>query len=79
LCFSRHGHNEGDQPAFTQPIMYRRIAQQQPTLEKYANKLIASGVLTEEEFVKIKELPWQTLKEAYERSKVQTYYSYFIV
>jgi 2-oxoglutarate dehydrogenase E1 component len=69
VCYRRHGHNEGDQPAFTQPIMYQRIAKQQPTLELYANKLIAAGIITEEEFVKMKELPWETLKECYERSK----------
>jgi 2-oxoglutarate dehydrogenase E1 component len=50
--------------------MYKRIAQQQPTLELYANKLITSGIITEEEFVKMKEFPWETLKECYERSKV---------
>ena len=47
LCYRRFGHNEGDEPSFTQPLMYRQIAKQRSTQEKYASQLIAEGVLDE--------------------------------
>ena len=49
FCYRRHGHNEGDEPAFTQPLMYRTIAQHPTTMQIYAKKLIAEGVLSEAE------------------------------
>ena len=50
LCYRRFGHNEGDEPAFTQPKMYQRIRKHPTALETYAKKLIAEGVLTQEQF-----------------------------
>ena len=49
VCYRRHGHNEGDEPAFTQPIMYRKIKDQPTTRELYAQKLVAEGSLTQSE------------------------------
>ncbi|MZR29442.1 2-oxoglutarate dehydrogenase E1 component [Sneathiella litorea] len=49
FCYRRHGHNEGDEPAFTQPLMYRTIAQHPTTMQIYAKKLIAENVTTEKE------------------------------
>ncbi|MGH6717823.1 MAG: 2-oxoglutarate dehydrogenase E1 component, partial [Alphaproteobacteria bacterium] len=46
FCYRRHGHNEADEPGFTQPIMYRRIAQHPSVRQLYTEKLIAKGVLT---------------------------------
>ena len=46
FCYRRFGHNEGDEPAFTQPKMYRRIRSHPSTLELYAKKLEAEGVAT---------------------------------
>jgi 2-oxoglutarate dehydrogenase E1 component len=54
FCYRRHGHNEGDEPAFTQPVMYKRIATHPSTLEIYAKRLIAEGVMTEGEIDKAK-------------------------
>jgi len=54
FCYRRHGHNEGDEPAFTQPVMYKRIASHPTTLEIYAKRLVADGVLTEGEVEKAK-------------------------
>lgn len=48
-CYRRYGHNEGDEPAFTQPLMYKRIAKQDTTRHMYAQKLVAEGVVTEAE------------------------------
>src|SRR5206468_1485596 len=47
VCYRRHGHNETDEPAFTQPIMYRQIAAQKTTRTLYAERLVADGVLDE--------------------------------
>ena len=49
FCYRRHGHNEADEPAFTQPLMYRKIAQHPTTRTIYAERLVAEGVLTAEE------------------------------
>ncbi len=47
FCYRRYGHNEGDEPAFTQPLMYKKIAKQETTRSKYAAQLIAEGVIDE--------------------------------
>ena len=44
-CYRRHGHNEGDEPLFTQPKMYKTIAKHPTTRQIYAQKLEAEGVL----------------------------------
>ena len=49
FCYRRHGHNEADEPAFTQPLMYRRIAEHPSVVEVYARKLVADGLLTKDE------------------------------
>ena len=49
FCYRRHGHNESDEPAFTQPIMYRKIAEHPTTRAIYAEKLIEAGVVTRDE------------------------------
>ncbi|MDB6089950.1 MAG: 2-oxoglutarate dehydrogenase component [Gammaproteobacteria bacterium] len=51
VCYRRHGHNEADEPAATQPGMYK-VIRQHPTARKlYADKLVAEGVLPEHEAV----------------------------
>jgi 2-oxoglutarate dehydrogenase E1 component len=47
--YRRHGHNEGDEPAYTQPLMYERIKNHPTVRELYARQLVAAGVLTQEE------------------------------
>jgi 2-oxoglutarate dehydrogenase E1 component len=49
ICYRRHGHNEGDEPSFTQPIMYREIAKHPTTRTIYAERLVKEGVVTGEE------------------------------
>ncbi|MEZ4790220.1 MAG: 2-oxoglutarate dehydrogenase E1 component [Flavobacteriales bacterium] len=44
LCYRKHGHNEGDEPKFTQPLLYKAIAAHQDPREIYTEKLIDSGV-----------------------------------
>ncbi|KFQ62326.1 hypothetical protein N334_08186, partial [Pelecanus crispus] len=50
VCYRRRGHNEMDEPMFTQPLMYKQIHKQVPVLKKYADKLIADGTVTLQEF-----------------------------
>ncbi|MGO4707082.1 2-oxoglutarate dehydrogenase E1 component [Microvirga sp. 2MCAF38] len=46
FCYRRFGHNEGDEPAFTQPLMYRKIRSHPSILEVYAKKLLDEGTVT---------------------------------
>ncbi|KRZ17921.1 2-oxoglutarate dehydrogenase, mitochondrial, partial [Trichinella zimbabwensis] len=48
VCYRRHGHNEQDEPSFTQPLMYQKIAKALPVMDKYAQRLINAGVVTQE-------------------------------
>jgi 2-oxoglutarate dehydrogenase E1 component len=48
VCYRRYGHNEGDEPMFTQPQMYKKIAGLPRPREVYANRLIAEGAITSE-------------------------------
>ena len=45
LCYRRHGHNEGDEPEFTQPVLYRKVRNRPPVLALYTEQLIAEGNL----------------------------------
>ncbi len=49
VCYRRHGHNETDEPAFTQPLMYRAIREQKTTRTLYAEALAREGAVTAEE------------------------------
>ena len=49
FCYRRFGHNEGDEPMFTQPLMYKTISGHPTTRALYADKLVAAGTLTAEQ------------------------------
>ena len=49
VCYRTHGHNEGDDPSYTQPLMYRVISEHQPVNERYAETLIERAVVSSEE------------------------------
>jgi len=49
LCYRRHGHNESDDPAFTQPGLYSNIKALQPVRRIYTSKLVSEGTLTQED------------------------------
>jgi len=54
FCYRRFGHNEGDEPSFTQPLMYKAVRGHKATLEIYAEKLIGEGLVSAEEIEKLK-------------------------
>ena len=54
FCYRRYGHNEGDEPSFTQPLMYKAIRNHPPTSEIYAKKLVAENVVTAGEVEKMR-------------------------
>ena len=49
VCYRRYGHNEGDEPSFTQPLMYKKIKVQPTTLETYGKKVAEEGLLSMEQ------------------------------
>ena len=49
FCYRKHGHNESDEPAFTQPLMYRAIRSHPTAVEVYSKRLIKEGVVTAED------------------------------
>ena len=49
ICYRRRGHNEGDEPSITQPMMYKKIRNYQTTQEIYAKKLMGEGLIEERE------------------------------
>lgn len=62
-CFRRRGHNEGDEPAFTQPTMYQKIRQRKTVFESYLDSTLAMGELTREEADEIVAKRMQVLED----------------
>ncbi len=67
-CHRKHGHNEGDEPAFTQPIMYRAIARKEPLRVGYGAQLVKEGVATEDEVKAMERAYRARLEEAFAAS-----------
>ncbi|KAM5532119.1 hypothetical protein V8D89_014212 [Ganoderma adspersum] len=64
VCYRRHGHNETDQPSFTQPRMYKAIEKQPTTLTKYTQFLVGRGTFTEKDIEDHKKWVWGMLETA---------------
>ncbi|WVQ70209.1 oxoglutarate dehydrogenase (succinyl-transferring), E1 component [Kwoniella botswanensis] len=69
VCYRRYGHNETDQPSFTQPKMYKAIQKQPTVLSIYTDKLIKEGTFTEKEIDEHRQWVWGMLEKAYDGSK----------
>lgn len=75
LCYRKYGHNEGDEPRFTQPMLYKAIAAHDNPRQIYVNQLVANGSLTEAEAKKIetdfKNMLQEKLDEAKQTEKAK--------
>ncbi len=69
FCYRRFGHNEGDEPMFTNPAMYTRIRKQKTTLQLYAERLVKDGLMPEGEIEDMKAAFQAKLNEEFEAGK----------
>ena len=69
VCYRRYGHNEGDDPYFTQPLMYEQIKARPPLHEQYSQKLAEGGVIQKEAVDKIARAVENQLEKAFELSQ----------
>jgi 2-oxoglutarate dehydrogenase E1 component len=71
VCYRRHGHNEGDDPSFTQPLLYEKIKQKTPLRQLYTEQLVRAGVLTSDEVERIEADLRHQLQQALDSIKTQ--------
>jgi 2-oxoglutarate dehydrogenase E1 component len=64
IGFRRHGHNEADEPSYTQPLMYQRVREHPGVRELYSRQLIHEGVVTQEEVKEMIEMHWRRYENA---------------
>ena len=69
ICYRRFGHNEGDEPMFTNPVMYKKIKKQKTTLTLYTERLIKDGLIPEGEIEDMKAAFQAHLNEEFEAGK----------
>jgi 2-oxoglutarate dehydrogenase E1 component len=68
-CWRKYGHNESDEPAFTQPTLYKAISSMQPIGRALGERLVASGEFTEDEIANIETNYHKRLESAFETAK----------
>ena len=73
IGYRKDGHNELDQPSFTQPLMYKKIKKHPNVLELYTKQLLEEGVLTEESNKQVRDKILNNMEEAYAKSRDQTF------
>jgi 2-oxoglutarate dehydrogenase E1 component len=71
VCYRQYGHNEGDEPYFTQPRMYDRIKERPPVYQIYAEELKIDGIVSEEHLSSIEENIAETLEKALDNARNQ--------
>jgi 2-oxoglutarate dehydrogenase E1 component len=76
VSYRRNGHNEIDEPMFTQPLMYKRVRQTKPVLDIYSNQLITEGVVTAEEVKSVRDKYEKICEDAMEQAKTETHIKY---
>jgi 2-oxoglutarate dehydrogenase E1 component len=69
VCYRRHGHNETDEAAFTQPLLYKEISAKQTVLRTYADQLLNTGVIAREDRDATETNLFETLEHAWEKVK----------
>ncbi len=68
VCYRKSGHNETDQPSFTQPLMYKRISEQESQIDKYVDKLLKEKTFAKEDIDEHRKWVWGMLSESFDRS-----------
>ncbi|XP_066260739.1 2-oxoglutarate dehydrogenase complex component E1 isoform X5 [Euwallacea similis] len=76
VCYRRYGHNELDEPMFTQPLMYRKIRSTKSSLDKYAEQLLSESVVTEAEVKDVKGKYDKICEDALEKARKETHIKY---
>ena len=71
VCYRRHGHNETDEPAFTQPVLYRAITAHTPTRDRYADLLVRRKDFTRDEVDAVEKQTFERLERAFDAIKSQ--------
>ncbi len=69
ICYRKYGHNEGDEPMFTQPLMYKIISKKPLPAHIYGQRLISEGVMTEDDITKEVEALNQHFNKEYDAGK----------
>ena len=69
VCYRKHGHNEGDDPSYTQPLVYQKLQNHKPIAELYAQRLIQDGVVTAQEIAEWQEAQKKQLYEIYDQTQ----------
>ena len=69
FCYRRFGHNEGDEPMFTQPFMYKTIKKHKTTLQLYSERLIADGLMPKSEIENCKDNFQEILNNEFDAGK----------
>lgn len=69
ICYRRYGHNELDQPMYTQPLLYSKIAKHPDTLSVYGNELIKGGAFTKQDLDEVRKSVNSVLESEFEASK----------
>ena len=64
VCYRKNGHNEMDQPSFTQPLMFEAIAGKTSQLESYSSKLVDQGVVTRQEVAEMEAALWKKMSDS---------------
>ena len=76
VSYRRGGHNEIDEPMFTQPLMYSKIRKMKSVMDKYSAKLIEEGVVTKDEVEDVRNKYEKICEEAYVKAQKETQIRY---
>jgi 2-oxoglutarate dehydrogenase E1 component len=72
ICYRRHGHNEGDDPSYTQPLLYRKIKEHPSVSQIYGDRLVRERVLSQESVQSIRKAAAKGFYDAYEAAQARS-------
>ena len=68
-CYRRHGHNETDEPSFTQPLMYQKISQRKSVRELFSDQLVREGIVSQGLLDEMRKISGERLAKAFENAR----------